>query len=41
MILNQVKEFKLTDYIRGLYVRPKGHNHLYTHEEHNIDSDSE
>ena len=37
----EVKEFKLTDDIRGLYVRPKGHTHLYTHEEHNIDSDSE
>ena len=35
----EIKEFQLTDNIRGIYVRPK-HN-IYTHEEHNIESDCE
>ena len=37
----EVKQFDLGENVKGLYVRPK-HQHLYTHEEHNIDSsDSE
>ena len=35
----EIKEFQLTDNIRGIYVRPR-HN-IYTHEEHNIESDCE
>ena len=35
----EIKEFQLTDNIRGIYVRPR-HN-IYTHEEHNIDTDTE
>ena len=37
----EVKQFDLGENVKGLYVRPK-HQHLYTHEEHNIeDSGSE
>ena len=36
----EIKGFQLSGDVRGIYVKPKGNNHLH-HEEHNIDTDSE
>jgi hypothetical protein len=35
-----VKQFDLGDNVKGLYVMPKGHNHLH-HEEHEFESDND
>ena len=37
----EIKQFELSDNVRGIYVKPKGKHHLYHTEEHHIDEEEE